>query len=98
MLPAIAEVVGVLERALNTRDNLPQPHLALVDNLALVQVVLRVGRAVNTSANHEIVEVTIFPAHDDLQYPVQLSQSRIFSDLDAPPDRRMNVAQRHLEL
>ena len=44
------------------------------------------------------MEVTVFPAHDDLQDPVGLSQRRILPDLDAPPDGRMNVPQRHLEL
>jgi hypothetical protein len=44
------------------------------------------------------VEVIIFPAHDNLQGAVQLSRGRILPDREPPPDRRMNVPQRHLEL
>ncbi len=66
MPPAIAEVVQVLERGPNTRDNISHPFPALVDDFALIQVVVRVRHAIDTAAEHELVEVRIFPAHDAL--------------------------------
>ena len=40
----------------------------------------------------------VFPAHDDLQYAVQLAQSRVLPHLYPPPDGRMGVLQNYLEL
>src|SRR5260370_22781035 len=42
--------------------------------------------------------MAILPAHDHLQHAMELSKRCVFPNLNAPPDRRMNVAQRHLEL
>ena len=98
MPPAIAEVVQVLEVGSDPRDNLPQPHSALVNDFALVQIVVRVRHAIDMAPDLELVEVIIFPAHDDLQDAVQLSQDRIFPDQDAPPDGRLKVLEGHLEL
>src|SRR5438034_1337759 len=98
MPPAITEVVQVLKIGSDPRDNLPQAHSAFIDDFAFVQIVVLVGDAIDATADHKLVEVIIFPAHDDLQDPVQLSQGRILPDREAPPDRRLNVPQRHLEL
>src|ERR1700694_3690936 len=98
MPPAITEVVQVLKMGSDPRDNLPQAHSAFIDDFAFVQIVVLVGHAIDSATDHKLVEVIIFPAHDDLQDPVQLSQGRILPDREAPPDRRMNVPQRHLEL
>lgn len=44
------------------------------------------------------VQVVILPAHDHLQHAMQLGERRVFPDLDAPPNRRMESTQRHFEL
>src|SRR6266404_5230405 len=93
MPPGIAEVVGVFKQAPHTRDNLPQPHSALVDDFALVT------RRPPGRARYKRDGQSRTRGGDNLPSPRrsavsgQLSQSRILPDLDTPPDRRMNVAQ-----
>jgi hypothetical protein len=54
MPPAITEVVQVLEMGSDARHNLPQAYSALVDDSALVQIVVRVGHAINTATDHKL--------------------------------------------
>lgn len=53
----------------------------------------RVGLAVSVGAPESIL-----PAHDDLQDSVQLRQSDVLPDLNAPPDGRMNILKRNPDL
>jgi len=46
----------------------------------------------------ELMEVRVFPAHDTLQDSVEFGERDIASHLDAPPDGRPRVAERHLDL
>src|SRR2546425_201264 len=71
---------------------------ALVNDLALIEVIVGIGHAVNTALNDKLMQMIIVPVHDDLQYAMQLGQSCVFPHLDATPDRRMNVPQRHFKL
>ena len=94
MLPVIPQVVHILDRG---------PHLlkhvvdwvCFIDDFALV---FRVRHRIYVAVNPELVQMAILPTHDYLQRAMELSEPCVFPNLNAPPDRRMNVAQRHLEL
>ena len=45
-------------------------HPAFVNHLSLIQVVIGVRHAVKTASDDKLMEVVVFPAHDDLQYGV----------------------------
>src|ERR1039457_1743771 len=98
MIPAVTEVIQICELSPHTGHDLPERHAAFIDHLALVHGVVGVGHAVKTAADHELVEMVILPAHDDLQDGVQLGQGSVFPHLDAPPDRRVNVPQCYVQL
>ena len=87
-----------MKAACHTGHDLPERHASFIDHLALVHVVVGIRHAVKTAADYELVKMAVLPAHDDLQYCVQLGQGSVFPHLDAPPDGQVNVLQRYLYL
>jgi len=58
----------------------------------------RIGYPVSLVLDDELVQMGILPAHNALQDSVELGESDVASHLDAPPDWRLRVAERHLDL
>ena len=56
-------------------DHHPQWLTALVKNAAIIQIVIGVGHSIDAPPNVELVQMIVFPSHDDLQDVVELRQS-----------------------
>src|SRR5215213_3189736 len=95
MLPVVTEVVLVAELRLLTLDHLAQLVPPLVGHLGTV---IWVRLAVRLAADDELVQVGVGPAHDHLENLVQLGEADVGGDLDSPPDRRLAVHERDLDL
>ncbi len=48
--------------------------------------------------NMELIQVSIAPAHRDLNRVVQISHGAVATDEEAPPDPRANPTEPHLQL
>ena len=75
MPPVVPKIVDVLKLSTYPRHYIVEVHPAFVNHLSLIQVVIGVRHAVKTAPDDKLVEVVIFPVHDDLQYGVQACQS-----------------------
>src|ERR1035437_890530 len=95
MLPVIPQVVHILDLGPHMLNHVADSGSLYINDFALV---VQVKHSIYVAANPELVQMAILPAHDHLQHAMELSERCIFPNLNAPPDRRMNVAQRHLEL
>src|SRR5712692_3269139 len=95
MLPVVPQVVHILELGPHMLNHVVDSGLLYIDDLALV---IQVWHGIYFAANPELVQMTVLPAHDHLQHAMELSKRHVFPNQNPPPDRRMNVPQRHLEL
>src|ERR1019366_5453728 len=95
MLPVIPQVVHILELGPHMLNHVMDSGALYIDDFALV---VQVRHGIYFSADSELVEVIVLPAHAYLQHAMELSKRHVFPNLNAPPDWRMNVAQCHLEL
>src|SRR5712692_11505795 len=95
MLPVVPQVVHILELGPQLMNHVVDSGSLYIDDFALV---IQVRHGIYFAANPELVQMALLPAHDHLQHAMELSKRRVFPNLNAPPDRRMNVPQRHLEL
>ena len=100
VIPGIAEVVFVKEPEFpgSWRDDVAQARGRRILVAELVEIVTdQYGVAVKLLADLEVVQVRVFPSHRRLDMFVQLVKSAVL-DLDAPPDRRLRLPERDLEL
>jgi hypothetical protein len=92
--PTVAKVVLIGEADADLPDGGLQPGPAFISYVALEDF----GKAVEALADVKLVEVGIFPAHDDLEDLVELRECDVGPDVDAPPDRGIDVSKLDLEL
>jgi hypothetical protein len=59
---------------------------------------LRVGRAVKSASDDEMMQVAVRPSHRNLDDLVQTVERQVRPHQDAPPDRRLGPLERDLEL
>src|SRR5271166_1561320 len=99
--PIVAEVVDVgklLGLARNSRQQIAQAGATGWQPTRLSEVPIGIRFAVAYAASDaELVQVTVFPAHDDLHHPMQPIQAHVERHFDAPPDGRTYVVQLNQE-
>jgi hypothetical protein len=95
VLPVVAEVVDVFERVVaGLRQELGQGCLACRAAARSEEIPIGIGNAVGDVApDAELVEVIIFPAHDDLKDLVQAVEADRQRHLDTPAHRRFHVVE-----
>ena len=93
MAPVIAEVVDVEEPLDASTDEGPQPDPRRVVDLAPDELVVRNELAVDAIADDEFEQVRIGPANGDLDDVVQGQQGGGERDVDAPPQRRLDLPE-----
>src|SRR5690349_16792674 len=95
MLPAIAEVIFIDKLRLLAAHDLAELDRSLVLDL---HPEIRIGHANNGPPDNKLVEVRVGPPHHNLEDLVQPRQADIAGRLNASPDRRLALPERHFEL
>ena len=99
VLPVVAEVVAVEQLRSLARRDAAQRHPAFVlDALLLAPPDIELRRSEPAAAGLELVEVAVGPGEDSLEHRVQGREGGGARHLDAPPDRRADVAEGDLQL
>jgi len=93
VVPVVAEVVGVAQRAVQRGGDLLQRHRCF---RAATQV--GVGGTETAVGGFEDVQVAVVPAECDLDDGVQPGEADVGGHLEAPPDRWLRAPQPHLDL
>ena len=92
MLPAIAEVVHVIDDGLSRLEHIAQAHLVRRGERRRSPVVVQ-RQTVPLLADRELPEVTIEPSHDGLDDVMQDLEGDRGWYLDLAPDQRIGVPQ-----
>ena len=92
MLPAIAEVVHVIDDSLSRLEHVAQAHLVCRDERRSSPVVTH-RQTVSLLADRELPEVAIEPSHDSLDDVMQHLERDRGWHLDLTPDRGIGVPQ-----
>ena len=91
--PVVAEVVDVEEPLDAPIDEGSQADPRRVVDLALEELVVRKGLAVDAIVDHELEQMRIGPADGDVDGVVQGQQGGGERDVDAPPERRLDLPE-----
>ena len=99
VLPVVTHVVGVFENELFAvlRQDVAEQGLGRVLALWVVGGVNLAGDAVSVRPDIEIVEMAVGPPEGTLNVPMEIENKTIL-DLEAPPDRGLDLQQGDPEL
>lgn len=86
----VAEIVSVVEPVALGEAQVAEQHAG---SILFVFVVLVAAVPIARAADLEQVHVTVLPAHGELEDVVELRQRVARRDLDASPDRRLDIQQ-----
>lgn len=95
ILPAIAEIVLVYYLVLALSEHVLEPDFPLV---LAPDAKLRIRLTVQDLPPAKLVQMTVGPAHDDLEDPVELIQGHVARRLEPSSDRRPGSTECHLQL
>src|SRR6476659_1384177 len=98
VLPAVAEVVDVVESVPHCREDLAETSLALrLRNRARAKRAWteagRTSVVPGAILDAELMQVSSLPPERCLENPMQLVQSQIGSQFEPPPDRRIGIGE-----
>lgn len=95
MHPAIAEIVLVAKADSFLASDVAQPDPLVTLH---VVVIVRVWFPIARLANEKLMEMRVFPPHNDLQEVVQGGKPDLVRDHESSPDRGFNARQANIQL
>src|SRR5258705_12574358 len=98
VLPAVAEIVLINKIAFHRRSHFSDGVAFLADGLPAKIHHVRVGSAVESVADDELVQMTVGPTHYSLDDAVQSIERHVRANNNTAPDRRLRTLQRDLQL